>query len=132
MKHALCYVSTVDPNLAKGEIEEILHLSSLNNNNDNITGLLLYSNGNFFQVLEGEKELILELFEKIKQDSRHYDLITIFKKTIPVQNFHTYENQFLSLEATYSSNDLDLYASQVEKLDPGIQTSVKYILNKFS
>ena len=132
MKYALSYVSTVEPEVSTESIKNLLHLSSQNNNRDNITGILLYSNGNFFQVLEGEKEAVLKLFEKIREDKRHYDLITIFKKSIPASSFNSYKDQFLSLDTTYSPSDIGIYASQVEKMDPEIQKSVKYILHNFS
>ncbi|MGB7785166.1 MAG: BLUF domain-containing protein [Salinimicrobium sp.] len=132
MKYALCYVSTVRSSVSEEAIKEILEQSSRDNNKEGITGILLYSNGNFFQVLEGEEMAVLKLFEKIKQDNRHYDLITIFKKAISTPGFKTYQDQFLSLDTTYSPKDLELYASQVKKLDPEIQQSVKYILKNFS
>ncbi len=77
MKFAICYVSTAASGISNNEIEDLLKLSSTNNNRDQITGILLFSNGNFFQVLEGEKKVITEIFEKIKQDRRHRNLISI-------------------------------------------------------
>lgn len=132
MQYALCYVSTAAQSLSTSEIENLLESSSNKNNFENITGILLFSNGNFFQVIEGDKAPVQALFEKIQQDKRHYDLITIFKREIESQKFDTYENAFVSLDAAFNRNDLDLYTSHVEKLDPSIQNSVKYILNSFS
>lgn len=132
MNYALSYVSTAKPQLPEEAIRELLEQSSRDNNEERITGILLYSNGNFFQVLEGEKTAVLELFKKIEQDNRHYDLITIFKKNISSPEFKSYKNQFLSLDTTYSPQELELYSSQVDQLDPQIQQSVRYILNNFS
>ncbi|NJW51937.1 BLUF domain-containing protein [Salinimicrobium oceani] len=131
MKYSLCYVSTVEQDVSQETIEQILKESSINNNRDRITGILLFSNGNFFQVLEGKKEKVEQLYQRIARDPRHYNLICIFKKKIPFSRFEQYENEFLSLDATYSSNDLHLYAAQIEKLDPEIQKSVTYILSNF-
>ena len=83
-------------------------------------------------MLEGEKEVIQALFEKIQQDTRHYGLIPIFKKEIQGQRFDSYKNAFLSLDAAYKREDLSFYTSHIEKLDPTIQASVKYVLNNFS
>jgi RecJ-like exonuclease len=132
MKFAICYVSTAASGISDDEIEDLLKLSSTNNNRDQITGILLFSNGNFFQVLEGEKQVITEVFEKIKQDRRHRNLISIFKKEIENYQFTTYEEEFLSLDTTYDGEKINYYASYIEKLDPSIQSPVKYVLKNFS
>ena len=55
MQYAISYVSTVSPNLTEQEIKEVLKFSQNLNIEFNITGILLYSEENFFQVLEGKK-----------------------------------------------------------------------------
>lgn len=132
MKYAISYVSTAVAGLPEEEIQNLLKLSSRNNNKSEITGILLFSNGNFFQVLEGEKSVVEKLFDTIKQDERHYDIIPIFTRKVQDQKFNSYENAFLSLDSTYNREELDYYTSHVEKLDPSIQSSVKYLLNNFS
>ena len=132
MKYAICYVSTAAPEISDSEIEDILKLSSSNNNDDQITGILLFSNGNFFQVLEGDKKTVTILFEKIKEDGRHQNLIPIFKKEIENSKFNRYEEEFLSLDATYDGEKMAYYSSYVEKLDPSIQSPVRYVLKNFS
>ncbi|HZJ37436.1 MAG TPA: BLUF domain-containing protein [Gillisia sp.] len=59
MQYAISYVSTVAPNLSEQEIKEVLNFSQNLNIEHNITGILLFSEGNFFQVLEGERNFIL-------------------------------------------------------------------------
>ena len=36
-----------------------------------VTGMLLYQSGSFFQVLEGDEDTLLELYEHISADRRH-------------------------------------------------------------
>lgn len=132
MHYALSYVSTAAENLRLSEVEKLLHKTTEKNNRNSITGILLYSNGNFFQVLEGEKEVILELFQTIKEDQRHYDLIPIFQKEIIKSSFNNYDGDFVSLDSTYSKKNIQTYLSQVEKLEPSIRTSVKYMIQNFS
>lgn len=67
MRYAITYVSTATPELANSGVEEVLKFSKEWNNKHNITGLLLYSDGNFFQILEGEKEIVQDLFNTIKK-----------------------------------------------------------------
>ncbi len=132
MRYAISYVSTTNPSLSESQIEEALNFSENWNNDHDITGILLYSEGNFFQVLEGEKQLLKDLFKRIKNDDRHQNIITIFQKEIPSIHFNTYKADFISLDARYHTANLDAYFSQIESLNPSIQSSVKYILNKFA
>ncbi|MBQ0737313.1 BLUF domain-containing protein [Mesonia mobilis] len=43
-------------------------------------GLLLFSYGNFFQVIEGETAKVNNLWQKIKKDDRHKSIIKIFEE----------------------------------------------------
>ena len=132
MRYAISYVSTVSSSLYDEEIQEALHFSKNWNNDNSITGILLYSQGNFFQVLEGDQEKLKKLFQRIKDDERHYDIITIFEKEVEAQKFDEYNAGFISLDSRYDSRDFERYLTQIHKLNPQIQGSVKYILNKFA
>ena len=132
MHYAISYVSTLDPGITTTEIQQVLQTTQKNNIAKGITGILLFSRGNFFQVLEGEKIAVSELFERIKQDDRHYNLIPIFKKEIDKPEFRDYQVDFVSVDSHYDRNDLDFYLRQVEKLNPSIRSSVSYLIKNFS
>lgn len=132
MKYAICYVSTAAENLSDSQVGQILEQSQNDNNSNQITGLLLYSEGNFFQVLEGKKEELVQLFNTIKADSRHFNIIKIFEKEINSNKFNEYEVDFLSLDSRFEKNNLQVYLNQIETLDPSVQSSVKYILKQFA
>jgi hypothetical protein len=122
----------VNPALSESDIQKALDYSENWNNSHNITGILLYSQGNFFQVLEGEELLLKDLFKRIKADQRHHNIITIFQKDIPNVTFDGYQTDFISLDDRFSDTKIDTYLTQVSLLNPAIQSSVKYILNKFT
>ncbi len=132
MSYAISYVSTVDKDVTENDIQNALDYSKSWNNDHDISGILLYSQGNFFQVLEGDKEVLKKLFSNIKNDKRHYDIIKIFEKEVADVKFDTYQVDFISLDARFQHKDLHSYFSQIKSLNPAIQTSVKYILNKFT
>ncbi|WP_350464054.1 BLUF domain-containing protein [Acinetobacter tibetensis] len=48
---------------------------------------MCYTDGGFFQCVEGEQDSVLNLLNKIKQDQRHYDLSILPKKQIQT-DFH--------------------------------------------
>ncbi len=132
MKYAISYVSSVNPNLTEADIQEILKYTSNWNNDHDITGILLYSDGNFFQVLEGEKELLKSLLSRIVKDERHNNVMVIFQKEVSQTKFDDYQSDFISLDSRFQSKNIELYFSQIDKLNPKIQSSVRYILNNFA
>ncbi|MGA9590743.1 MAG: BLUF domain-containing protein, partial [Salegentibacter sp.] len=91
MRHAICYVSNADQSLTTSEINELLNFCEENNNLQDIKGILLYSEGNFFQVLEGEKEKVVDLYNRIQEDSRHYGIITVIDRDIPQGSYDDYK-----------------------------------------
>ena len=59
------------------EIAKILAASRANNARDGVTGALLYSDGCFAQVLEGDLAIVQRTFERIQRDPRHGDVIVL-------------------------------------------------------
>ncbi|TVZ27320.1 FAD-dependent sensor of blue light [Gillisia sp. Hel_I_86] len=132
MQYAISYVSSVNPSLTEEKIQQVLNYSRNRNNENGITGILLYSDGNFFQVLEGKKELLESLFSRVKTDKRHQNVMVIFEKEVSLPKFDMYQSNFISLNSRFPSENIALYFSHIDKLNPKIQSSVRYILNKFA
>jgi len=68
-----------------------------------ITGMLLYvqdqANGRFVQVLEGTKAEVKEIYQNIKQDSRHHHVTIISEGSIVARNFETWNMGFETMKA---------------------------------
>lgn len=131
MRYAISYVSTAERSLSETEIRQILNDSEVNNNKQNITGLLLYSEGNFFQIIEGDQKQIVELYETIEGDSRHFNVIKLFGKEINKESFDGYKSDFISEDARYSSARLQNYEHYLEVLDKPTKNAVANILKAF-
>ncbi|CAL65363.1 BLUF domain-containing protein [Christiangramia forsetii] len=131
MRYAISYVSTASKDLQENEIQRILYSSEDQNNKDNITGLLLFSEGNFFQVIEGRKEDVTELYRKIENDRRHHNIIKLFQKPIHNESFDGYKSDFISEDAKYNSARLNNYEKYIEVLDEPLQRAVSNILKAF-
>lgn len=71
MLSQLVYVSNRKPNCTDAEIGKILDSCKKNNPALDITGVLLYSDTKFIQLVEGESKVIMALYDKIKLDPRH-------------------------------------------------------------
>lgn len=85
--YQVVYTSTATEPFSKTALMELLRGSVRRNSRAGITGLLLYQNGAFMQVLEGEKAALMELFEKISHDPRHHHIIRLIQGPIPGRNF---------------------------------------------
>ncbi len=78
----LVYCSIISEKFVQKDIMHILQTSRAFNKQHNITGCLLYHNGEFIQILEGSKLLVQELFNKIKTDPRHTNVILISEEFV--------------------------------------------------
>ncbi|MDF4203878.1 BLUF domain-containing protein [Maribacter sp. SA7] len=82
--------------LTSTQVDEILLESRDFNNRHAITGCLIYHGGFFIQYLEGNAEVVLALFEKIKIDTRHREVILLSKGNIYSREFDTWSMAYLS------------------------------------
>jgi class 3 adenylate cyclase len=73
----LTYISKASEQLTLAEIEQIGEISTRNNQRDEITGVLLYLNGFFFQIIEGKEKTLDDLYTKILVDNRHTDILCL-------------------------------------------------------
>lgn len=65
-----CSASTrVD--LTPAQLQSLLEECRRQDTAAGITGILLYQKGSFFQVLEGDRNVVGPLYEKISKDKRH-------------------------------------------------------------
>jgi hypothetical protein len=65
----------------------ILSQSRRNNEQLGVSGALLFSDGSFFQVLEGEASAVDELYITISRDPRHSRAVTIIREPIARRTF---------------------------------------------
>ena len=128
MHYAICYVSTAQRDLEPSEIVEILDQTEVRNNEYGVHGFLIYSEGNFFEVLEGNKELILELYEVIRQDERHKNIIPIFEKSINGKPFDPENGYFISANTQYRKLNVDNFRNCIKDLDGGTQKVINQML----
>ena len=78
----LIYFSTARLGLGSADLEDILSRAVAHNLAHGVTGVLLFNGRNFLQVLEGPRQLVEQLYERITGDPRHTGVTLI--KTEPV------------------------------------------------
>lgn len=68
----LIYVSSTKRDVPDATLNEILSVSRRNNEPAGITGMLMYLEGGFLQVLEGERAQVESTYQRICADKRHW------------------------------------------------------------
>lgn len=96
---ALVYLSFAkNKTIDEQELKVILESARRNNQEKNITGLLLYRNGFFIQALEGEEADVDSIYNIIKEDSRHTNLLVLYKNKIAERSFADWSMGFEILD----------------------------------
>lgn len=85
--HTLVFMSTALRAFTDAEISELSVVSACNNERWGITGLLIYCDGNFIEVLEGPRTAIDQAFGRIARDPRHSRIEVLLSAPITERNF---------------------------------------------
>lgn len=85
--HCIYCSASARVELTREELDALLASCRENNVKVGITGMLLYQNRSFFQVLEGDQESVESLFEKIAKDKRHLRVTRIISEPIEERAF---------------------------------------------
>ncbi|UYZ60740.1 BLUF domain-containing protein [Hymenobacter latericus] len=95
--HHIVYQSTAVQPLSAEALHVMLEKSRRKNRGLGITGLLLYSYGNILQILEGEEPAVQGLYETIRQDVRHTNVLTLADGPIEHRMFSDWTMGFQDL-----------------------------------
>ncbi len=131
MLYNLCYVSSAKNNLPKSELEDLFRVNKRNNKELDISGILVYNNGNFLQILEGDEQKINKLFVKICRDSRHNNLIKLIHTSIEERIFDDYESGFVIVEDHKKLDQLKSYLNWVKEAELISVDKVIHIVENF-
>ncbi len=96
----LVYASAATVSMSDAELANLLDAARENNTRLGVTGVLLFKDATFFQVLEGERSVVESLFEKISQDQRHTSVLMLVEEEIEQRNFGQWSMGFVSDAST--------------------------------
>ncbi len=130
----LVYVSLSTRQVSDADLTTLLESCRANNRKLDVTGMLLYRDGFYMQALEGEEQVIDELYGTIRRDLRHSDILLVYKETISERTFPEWSMGFNTLNASHVESlegfndflknpNLDFFANQPNK--------AKKLLNNF-
>jgi hypothetical protein len=92
----LIYSSEAAPGLAADELEGMLAESRIRNKAHGITGVLLLVEGAFLQILEGEKNDVDSLMERIHRDPRHHGIKVFYEEEVDECAFESWSMAYLT------------------------------------
>lgn len=90
----LVYVSVATHTMSDPDLLGILDIARRFNADNNITGMLLYHDGIFMQALEGEERTVDALYERIRRDPRHRNVLTLLTTEIMSRAFSSFTMGF--------------------------------------
>ena len=96
----LIYISTSVNLMNTEELTEILTISRKKNFENNITGMLLYAEGTFIQVLEGIEEDVKATYHTITNDKRHKNLIKLVNAPLAKRVFPEWSMGFAVIDSS--------------------------------
>ena len=85
--YEVSYRSIADKNLTPEEVDEMINNARKMNEKHDITGCIIYHKNIFFQIIEGSKKDVLQLYENINKDQRHTDIETMWDGFKVVRDF---------------------------------------------
>lgn len=128
----LIYISKEVEPFHQACLQQLIQHARFNNFIHQITGLLLYGEQQFIQVLEGTKENVEIIFEKILNDNRHYAIHVVKQGPIDERAFYNW-NMGLTVFSQYP--ELKEKLMQRQALDEYVslsQFNAVSIINAFS
>lgn len=116
MLKTISYTSKVKPGLSILSAEMLFKETVSNNVKHNITGVLVKNKDVFFQIIEGDSDLINQLFKKISNDSRHNNIIQLVNRSISSRSFSNFNAGYTVIEDSESIYELHDYLLKLNSI----------------
>lgn len=92
------YASQAAVPFSASELQSLLAVARSANAGIGVTGMLLLVEQSFFQVLEGQDAVVVELYEKIAADPRHRRIVKIIEEPIAHRDFAAWTMGFAGMQ----------------------------------
>jgi Sensors of blue-light using FAD len=96
---SITYVSSATSRFNEATLLDLVDQCQQTNERLGITGILVYSDGTFMQVIEGADLVTMALYERIKRDARHRGITTVHQQTIEAREFQGWSMAYNILPA---------------------------------
>lgn len=128
MLYHLAYVSSARSPLDQETLSDILEVSKRNNARDQITGVLMYHDKLFFQVLEGEQAAVKDCYyRRILRDPRHSNLSLTWSDGVEMRTFSDWLMGYAGPEEIGQYTRGKFHSLEQLKTDNGLNEPVKHV-----
>ena len=93
------YVSRAAETMTQEALLSLLQQCLANNESSGVTGMLLYGNDTFLQVLEGEEAVLDAVIDKIRKDPRHSKIHFLYRKPLEQRQYADWSMGFKRISA---------------------------------
>lgn len=94
----LVYVSLATHPFSADDLLSLLQMSRENNQRAGVSGILLYKEQRFLQLLEGDEASVCATFQRIQRDSRHHDITVLLENETDMRDFDDWSMAFENLD----------------------------------
>jgi hypothetical protein len=84
---SITYISSATALLSEQDLVRMLTKIRPLNQQQGITGMMLYRDGNIIQTIEGPDDVVMNVFKKIEADVRHKDVMVLLKESVERRQF---------------------------------------------
>lgn len=112
-------------------IESLYLKTKANNQKNNITGILIYKNRNFFQILEGDETVIDTTYSIIRKDPRHKNIFKVINTTMPERIFEDYNCGFTIINNDKGLESLNDYLEWLRTAENKIANKIIIMVENF-
>lgn len=124
--YQVLYRSVAVQPFAEAELHSLLENARSFNVRQGLTGILLYSDGRFVQLLEGAEQPVRQLYARIQQDPRHTQVVTVSEGPGPGRRFADWSMGFGRVAGPEVAAALDTVLGQ--ELMPAPEVAEPYLL----
>ena len=112
------------------QLSQIFRVSKAKNSRAGVSGVITYSNGHYFQVIEGDPQSLQPLYKKILEDDRHSDV----QKILDVETTERYFSDFSMrlVSSTFPAKTLEGMGRLLRDHQCSIEPKHQALLNQFS
>ncbi|MEP7182776.1 MAG: BLUF domain-containing protein [Betaproteobacteria bacterium] len=96
MPFQIMYSSQATATMTVADLEKILSDARTGNQTRGVTGALVYVDGVFFQILEGDEDVVRKLMASIASDTRHRSVKVVHEAEVDVRAFDSWSMAYLS------------------------------------
>jgi Sensors of blue-light using FAD len=96
MTYQIIYSSEAATPMQADDLQELLDHARQSNAAKGITGALIYTEGIFLQILEGDKVLLQDLMARIQRDVRHENVVVLRASEVPAAIFGSWKMAYVS------------------------------------